>query len=82
MATKGGSIALAWRAFGVRETCFRYSPKRDDENEMIADLGEGASLGGGLICSELTAMPTLSASNSSAPRTAGIWSRWHCATPP
>ena len=26
------------RAFGVSETCFRYSPKRDDENEMIADV--------------------------------------------
>lgn len=35
---KGVSIALACRAFGVSETCFRYSPKRDDENEMIADL--------------------------------------------
>jgi putative transposase len=38
VATKGVSIALACRAFGVSETCFRYSPKRDDENEMIADL--------------------------------------------
>ena len=38
MATKGFSIALACRAFGVSETCFRYSPKRDDENEQIADL--------------------------------------------
>ena len=38
MATKGISIALACRTFGVSETCFRYSPKRDDENEMIADL--------------------------------------------
>ena len=38
VATKGISIALACRAFGVSETCFRYSPKRDDENEMIADL--------------------------------------------
>ncbi len=26
------------RAFGVSETCFRYSPKRDEENELIADL--------------------------------------------
>ena len=32
VATKGVSIALACRAFGVSETCFRYSPKRDDEN--------------------------------------------------
>lgn len=38
VATKGVSIALACRAFGVSETCFRYSLKRDDENEMIADL--------------------------------------------
>ena len=38
VATKGVSIALACRTFGVSETCFRYSPKRDDENEMIADL--------------------------------------------
>jgi putative transposase len=34
----GVSIALACCAFGVSETCFRYSPKRDDENDMIADL--------------------------------------------
>lgn len=38
VAKKGVSIALAYRAFGVSETCFRFSPKRDDENEMIADL--------------------------------------------
>lgn len=38
VAMKGVSIALACRAFGVSETCFRYSPKRDDENEMIADV--------------------------------------------
>lgn len=38
VATKGISIALACRTFGVSETCFRYSPKRDDENEQIADL--------------------------------------------
>lgn len=30
VAMKGVSIALACRAFGVSETCFRYSPKRDD----------------------------------------------------
>lgn len=41
VATKGVSIALACRAFGVSETCFRYSPKRDAENELIADLLEG-----------------------------------------
>lgn len=38
VATKGVSIALACRAFGVSETCFRYIPKRDEENEMMADL--------------------------------------------
>lgn len=38
VATKGVSIALACRAFGVSETCFRDSPKRDDENDIIADL--------------------------------------------
>lgn len=38
VATKGVSIALACRAFGASETCFRYSPKRDEENEKIADL--------------------------------------------
>ncbi len=39
--TKGGSIALACRAFDVSKTCFRYSPKRDGENELIADRLEG-----------------------------------------
>lgn len=38
MAGQGISIALACRAFGVSETCYRYSPKLDDENEQIADL--------------------------------------------
>jgi putative transposase len=32
------SIALACRTFGVSETCYRYSPKLNDENEQIADL--------------------------------------------
>lgn len=41
VATKGVSIALACRTFGVSETCFRYSPKRCAENETIADLLEG-----------------------------------------
>ena len=41
VATKGVSIALACRAFGVSETCFRHSPKRRAENETIADLLEG-----------------------------------------
>ena len=43
VAPKGVGIALACCAFGVSETCFRYSPKRDDENEMIADLLGGLS---------------------------------------
>ena len=38
VATRGVSTALACRAFGVSETCFRYSPIRDRENERIADL--------------------------------------------
>lgn len=38
VATKGVSIALGCRASGVSETCFRYSPKCDGENVMIADL--------------------------------------------
>jgi putative transposase len=29
---RGVSIALACRAFGVSETCYRYSPKLDEEN--------------------------------------------------
>jgi putative transposase len=32
------SIALACRAFGVSETCYSYSPKSKDGNEVIADL--------------------------------------------
>ena len=35
---RGASIALACRAFGVSKTCYRYSPKLKDENEVIADL--------------------------------------------
>lgn len=38
VATLGVSIALERRAFGVSETCFRYSPIRDYENGRIADL--------------------------------------------
>jgi putative transposase len=38
VARRGVSIALACRAFGVSETCYRYSPKLKDENEEIADL--------------------------------------------
>lgn len=38
VAQWGISIALACRTFGVSETCYRYSPKLDAENEQIADL--------------------------------------------
>jgi len=38
VAMKGVSIALACRASDVSETCYRYSPKLDAENEQIADL--------------------------------------------
>lgn len=38
VARRGVNIALACRAFGVSETCFRYSPLLHDENEQIADL--------------------------------------------
>ena len=38
VARHGVSIALACRAFGLSETCYRYSPKLKDENEEIADL--------------------------------------------
>ena len=32
------SFALACRTFEVRETCYRYSAKLNEENEQIADL--------------------------------------------
>jgi putative transposase len=35
---RGVTIALAFRAFGVSETCYRYSPKLKGEAEEIADL--------------------------------------------
>ena len=38
VAERGVSIALAGRAFCVSETCYRYSPKLDKENERNADL--------------------------------------------
>jgi putative transposase len=41
VAQKEASIALACRAFGVSETCYRYSPHRNEENERIADLRVG-----------------------------------------
>ena len=41
MARQGVRIALAYRAFGVCETCYPYSPKLKDENAVIADLLTG-----------------------------------------
>ena len=38
IARQGASIALACRAFGVSETCYRYGPKLRAENEEIADM--------------------------------------------
>ena len=38
VARRRVSIALACRTFGGSETCFRYSPKLQGENEAIADL--------------------------------------------
>lgn len=38
VAMKAVSIALAYRAFDVSETCYRYNPKLDHENVQIADL--------------------------------------------
>lgn len=35
---RGVSIALACRTFGISETCYRYSPKLQPENELIGDL--------------------------------------------
>lgn len=41
VARRGVSISLVCRAFGVSETCYRYSPKLKGENEEIADLPVG-----------------------------------------
>src|SRR5690554_2703974 len=38
VAQRGVSIALACRTFGVSETCYRYSPQRNADNDEIADL--------------------------------------------
>ena len=40
---RGVSVALACRTFCVSETCYRYTPKLDQENERIADLLVGLS---------------------------------------
>jgi putative transposase len=37
VARRGASIALACRAFGVRETCYRYEAKHNAENKLIAN---------------------------------------------
>ena len=37
VALQGVSIALACRTFQISETCCRYSPVLNDENEEIAD---------------------------------------------
>ena len=36
--SRGVTIALACRAFGVSQTCYRYSPKLKPESERIEDL--------------------------------------------
>ena len=38
VARRGAIIALACRAIGVSETCYRYGPKLRTETEEIADL--------------------------------------------
>jgi putative transposase len=38
---RGVSVALACRAFSVSATCYRYNPKLEAENEVIADLLTG-----------------------------------------
>lgn len=38
VAQRGVSIALACRTFGVSETCFRYSPKRNADNDKISNM--------------------------------------------
>ena len=54
VARRGASIALACRAFGVSETCYRYGPKLRAEKEEIADLLVGLTVArktwGGSAC--------------------------------
>ena len=38
------SVALACRTFGISETCYRYQPLLDGENERIADLLVGLTV--------------------------------------
>ncbi|MBQ4835436.1 IS3 family transposase [Pseudoalteromonas luteoviolacea] len=35
---KGVSISTACRAFGISQTCYRYQPVLNEENQLIADL--------------------------------------------
>jgi len=44
VARREASIALACRAFGVSETCYRYGPKLRAGNEKIADLLVGLTV--------------------------------------
>ena len=37
VAARGVSIALACRAFGISERCYRYEPILSDENEEIVN---------------------------------------------
>ena len=37
VTSKGMSVRLACRTFGISETCYRYEPKLSDENAEIAD---------------------------------------------
>ena len=41
VARRGTSIALACRAFGVNETCYRQGPKQRAETEETADTLTG-----------------------------------------
>ena len=34
---RSASVRFACRTFGISETCYRYHPKLNDENELIAD---------------------------------------------
>lgn len=38
VALREVSVALECRTFGVSETCYRYDPKLEDQNERLADL--------------------------------------------
>ena len=80
VARRGASIALACRAFGVSETCYRYSPKLKDENEEIADLLVGltdarkTSGGSGCVfCTFATSRGTLGTTSASTASTV----RWN-----